>query len=145
MSLHRIFFLAYLGLRGAEAVEVGITSFQFTTNLVVTAVYVFLFLFALALVVAGVTHVGDWASRFWHCTLEALLVPVSIQFAYQASIESPQFGGLSSWDRFCALCGVFLVAQALLAIAGFHVVTWAASAQRRASFRTKAATSRPTK
>lgn len=121
-------FGIYVALRFSEAGELAHVAYTESHSLHLAASVVFCFVFGLAVVLVGVTRLGERVAVIWHAILELLLVPLSVYFAWKAAATVPAPGlllaGLTFDERFVVMLVVFAVIQTLLAIAGLHVVKW---------------------
>jgi hypothetical protein len=125
--LPRAMYLGYLALRGAEALELALVMYAVTGQLLPACTLAFLFAFALSVVVAGVHCLGEGVALVWHVILEVMLLPLSVYFAYLAAGDLKGSLAASPFSvRFSTTLLVFLMLQSLLALAGCHVLRWAA-------------------
>jgi hypothetical protein len=120
-------YIGYLALRSAEAMKLGFVTYAVIGQWLPACTLAFLFLFALSVVVAGVHHLGEGVALVWHVILEVMLLPLSVYFAYLAAADLKGSFAASPFSmRFAIMLAVFLTLQSLLALAGCHVLRWAA-------------------
>jgi hypothetical protein len=133
--LVRTLFGIYLILRISEAGELGLIAYAEAHSIHLAASLVFCFLFGLAVVIVGVARLGDRIAITWHIILEILLIPLSIELAWNATFTVPSasslLGSLSPEHRFVLMIVLNGVIQSLLAVAGLHVVKWTAMTAAR--------------